>query len=153
MLFDHFFKRSPELCALLEIITRKARECNIKNSTVRQLILPLLKQLVAGCTTPEIADICSLGGKFDPGEYREAHLVTHGTNAWSAAFLSSSNCGFVLIQKIAVASLMSAVCEAVGAITPKRTTEDGLIPMEIISFDHIADLTKLGDEMTKQMGW
>ena len=155
MSFYHYLKREPELAELVEIITRKASECNIKNSTVRQLILPLLKKVVSNCDLREIVEICSLGDGFDPVpmEYREAHVVTHGTNAWSAIYLSTSDSGLVLLQKVAVASLMSFACEVVQTITPEDTKIHGLMPLEIIGCERIDELSRLGDELTKQMGW
>lgn len=155
MKFKAFFDQSFETTGLIEIMINKAHECNIKSSTVRQLLMPLVKRQIAHCTGAELAQICEHGNNFDPVplEYREAHLVTTGTNAWSAIFLSTSDSGLQMLQKIAVASLLSDVCEDIKNVTPREIRATGLAPFEIISLDLIDELAQLGKTLAQKMGW
>lgn len=140
--FEKFLNRSHEITQLLDVLSKAASEFKIRRSTIRQLCMPLFKKLVAECTPADLAEICSQGDNFEPDdelEYPEAHIVTHGTNAWSAIFLSPCDTGLVLLQKIAVASLLSDVCETIVSVTPKNEKPDGLMPMEIINWEQIIE--------------
>lgn len=83
--------------------------------------------------------ICHFGKDLGASEYRDAFVVTTGTNAWSAMFLSSSDSGKTLLEKIAVATILKEINDLinVGQQEPADQSTNWM-PLELVE-PHILD--------------
>jgi hypothetical protein len=133
---------------------KKATEGNITSDVIRQIFIIFVKEYVSLLEACTLGKICCVGEGFNTGEYRDAVLVTDGTNAWSAVFLSTSDNGMTLLQKIATATILKYIIQAIQEIeTPAELASKNLMPIEILSGDQIDELEKRKGDVSRILGW
>lgn len=128
---------------------------------LRQMFMTKAKEWVADQDADELGLICelSVGLEFSPScmdvnhEYEDATVVTNGTNAWSGVFLSTADSGFVLLQKIAVATILETIICLVSDGQPDLGRE-GWVLIELrgedVKFDDIQRAEKV---IAEKLGW
>jgi hypothetical protein len=135
----------------------KRKEKHMTSDLIRQMFMTSIKEGVSTMTILGIAEVCSFGKDFDLGDYRDATLVTHGTNAWSAVFISTSDSGLVMLQKIAVATLLKNLIDLINGDQPVLTgtakETNSWYPFELRSSEEIDVDTKKGDTIRLTLGW
>ncbi|MEK7574760.1 MAG: hypothetical protein AAB511_00835 [Patescibacteria group bacterium] len=113
----------------LQHYLEKRKSKGITSDVVRQIFMLDVKQAVALMSPETLGRICVFGKNFDAWEYRDATIVTHGTNAWSAIFLSSADSGKTLLQKVAVATLLFTINTLINDGQPKF--DENWMPLEL----------------------
>jgi len=115
----------------LQRIREMRKEKNIASEAVRRVFMPIVKLTISEMTPETLGRICASAGninRFGP-EYENQFLVTDGTNAWSAVFVSTEDSGEVVLQKVAAAGLLSMIYELINRDQPQR--EASWMPFQV----------------------
>ncbi len=149
---------------VLTLYIKRRKQKAMPRHFLRQMFLVKTKELIAELSPAKLGEICALGQDFNPFdmddniEYEDATLNTRGTNAWSGVFLSTADSGLILIQKIAVASILTTIIQMVSYGQPDLGRE-GWEPWQIWEEnenDPDADYGKLVNRekaITDRLGW
>lgn len=118
----------------LEALREKRREKNIKPYTVRASFDYMVKVFVSTLSSSTLGRICSMGEHLG----NDGMIVTSGTNPWSAMYLSTADSGLTLIQKIATATLLSAIYHLINEGQPE--IGDQWMPMELVGVYSLSEM-------------
>ncbi|MFA5935176.1 MAG: hypothetical protein WC827_04825 [Candidatus Paceibacterota bacterium] len=90
---------------LLATLLEKREKKVVRREVVRQVFTHCVKVAVSKMSLATLGEICAYGDKLGI----DGFLVTSGRNSGSAIFLDTADSGRVLVQKIAVATILSAI--------------------------------------------
>ncbi len=143
--------------AELDYFITKRKEKHMTSDSIRQLFMTSIKIGVSAMTISDLAEVCAFGKDFNIGEYRDATLVTDGTSVWSAVFISSSDSGLVMLQKIAVATLLKNLIDLINGDQPVLTgtvmETNSWYPFELRTSEAIDMDVKMGESIRSTLGW
>ncbi len=140
----------------LQVLIEKRRTKHIPDDMIRQILIGLIKRWIISQEPTELGRVCALGKNFDPGpDYRNASLVTTGTNAWSAVHISSSDSGLMLLQKIATTAILVEAIRITNEGQPDldKSYEESWIPIQIFTGEEIDRLEQDKSLISKHLGW
>ncbi|MEY4440381.1 MAG: hypothetical protein RLY49_7 [Candidatus Parcubacteria bacterium] len=148
---------SPEVCELLNRFLRYRENGKITRDCVRQIFMPIAKELICKFSPSGLGIICAWSQSHHNHreDYRDASLVTKGTNAWSAIFLDPSDSGVIMTQKIATASLLSKLTELAECSLAEECQGNTITctPLDILSADEITGLKRRHTAVSEKLKW
>lgn len=131
----------------LDFFIEKRKLKDIRPHIVRQIFTQDVKETICGMTPETLGRICIFGKDFE----RDCMVVTSGTNPWSAMFLSDADSGKTLLQKVAVATLLSAINHLINDGQPHFG--DTWYPIELVGEVLPSDWRKREDRIQAALGW
>lgn len=134
----------------LDYIIRQSRVRTIEPHFIRKLYMVQVKEAISIMSPQTLGEICDFGADFKS----DNTLITcyRCDTSESSLHLKKSDSGLALLQKVAAASMLSAITKLVIEGQPK-SEGNGSVPVELRSKELIKDLEKRGDTIKKQLGW
>jgi hypothetical protein len=134
-------------------LLEKRQERNIPNKTIRQILLAPVKEFIQKTDPSALAEICVLGKDFNPPDFNfhEATMTTTVVNASYGIYLSTSDTGLIMLQKIATASILVGLIKLINHGQP--AFDKIWKPSEILSVDQINGLSERKIDIAHILGW
>ena len=90
---------------LLASLLEKREKKMIRKGVIRQVFIHEVRKVVSDMSFSTLGEICAFGNKLG----RDEMIVTSGNNPRAAIFLDTNDSSEVLLEKIVVATILSAI--------------------------------------------